>query len=115
MLRDLFDTGFPRRATLVYWARDAGWLVYDEDLRALARTLPHFSYRPVVGGRLADAVTAGALGLAASAPGAASSPRTATDVVAYVAGGGATIAGAREALTALGLDRKSVKWEKFYG
>ena len=101
MLLDLHETGFDDEATLVYWARDREWLIYDDDFRDLARRAPRFSYRPVVGGTVADAVT-----------------RLAPDVsglVAYVAGGAATINAAREVLMARGLDRKSVKWEKFYG
>jgi hypothetical protein len=34
--------------------------------------------------------------------------------VAYVAGGAATIAAVREVLMAKGLERKAVKWEKFW-
>jgi len=35
-------------------------------------------------------------------------------LVAYVAGGGETINRVRDALMAKGLDRKAVKWEKFW-
>jgi hypothetical protein len=35
-------------------------------------------------------------------------------LVAYVAGGEATIKRVREALMARGLERKAVKWEKFW-
>ena len=101
ILLDLHEADVPRPATLVYWARDPGWLVYDADFQALARRAATFSYRPVTGGRLADAV-------ADAAP-------TVDGVVAYVAGGAQTINAAREVLMARGLDRKSVKWEKFYG
>ncbi len=34
--------------------------------------------------------------------------------MAYVAGGAQTIKTTREVLMSRGLDRKSVKWEKFY-
>jgi ferredoxin-NADP reductase len=101
MLLDLHETGFDGRATLVYWARDRDWLIYDDDFRALAQRAPAFSYCPSVEGTVGDAVT-----------------RLAPDVsglVAYVAGGAGTIAAAREALMARGLDRKAVKWERFYG
>ena len=101
MLLDLDQTGAVGGATLIYWARDPSWLVYDAELQALARHLAGFSYRPVVGSSLADAIAADA----PAAPG---------DVVAYVAGGGATIRTTREVLMARGLDRKSIKWEKFY-
>ena len=99
MLLDLYDTGFDSAATLVYWARDPSWLVYDGDFRALAQRAPGFGYRPVVEGSVADAVASVA----------------AAGIVAYVAGGAATINAAREVLMARGLDRKSIKWEKFYG
>jgi ferredoxin-NADP reductase len=36
------------------------------------------------------------------------------DLIAYVSGGGAMIDGVREVLMAKGLDRKSVRWEKFW-
>jgi len=35
-------------------------------------------------------------------------------LVAYVAGGEATIASVREVLMARGLERKAVKWERFW-
>jgi ferredoxin-NADP reductase len=101
ILLDLHETGVAGPATLVYWARDPGWLVYDDDFQSLARRAPAFSYRPVVGASLADAV-------AAAAP-------TVDGLVAYVAGGAATINSTRAALMARGLERKAVKWEKFYG
>jgi ferredoxin-NADP reductase len=101
MLVDLYATGVGEPATLVYWARDPGWLIYHDELRALARRAPGFRYCPVVEGTVAEAVRR----LAPSVDG----------LVAYVAGGAATINAAREVLMARGLDRKSVKWEKFYG
>lgn len=101
ILLDLDQTGFDRPATLVYWARDPRWLVYDAEFMALARKAADFSYRPVIGSSLADAV-------AAAAP-------SVEGVVAYVAGGAQTINTTRAILTARGLERKAVKWEKFYG
>jgi ferredoxin-NADP reductase len=101
ILLDLDQSGPDRPATLVYWARDASWLVYDAEFRALTRKAPDFSYRPVTGASLADAV-------GAAAP-------SVEGLVAYVAGGAQTINAARAILTARGLERKAVKWEKFYG
>lgn len=106
ILTDLDASGFVRAATLVYWARDASWLVYDAELRALAGRRPGFAYHPIVAGG------PGSLG----GPGAAVD-RLVTDVtglVAYVAGSAATITGVREALMAKGLERRAVKWEKFW-
>jgi ferredoxin-NADP reductase len=110
ILGELTAAGGERPATLVYWARDPRWLVYDSELRALAQRHPRFAYHPVV--RDGPAWT-GARGETA-APTVA---RVAVDVaglVAYVAGGGTTIAQVREVLMAGGLERKAVKWEKFW-
>jgi ferredoxin-NADP reductase len=101
MLLDLDETGFDRPATLVYWVRDGSWLVYDAEFQSLARRAPGFSYRPVIGSSLADAV-------ATAAP-------TVEGLITYVAGGAQTITATRAVVMARGLDRKSVKWEKFYG
>jgi ferredoxin-NADP reductase len=101
ILLDLHEIGVEPAATLVYWVRDRSWLVYDDDFRDLARRAPAFRYRPIIGGPLADAV-------ADAAP-------SVDGLVAYVAGGAATINATRAVLMARGLDRKSVKWEKFYG
>jgi ferredoxin-NADP reductase len=106
ILADLDASGFARAATLVYWAREATGLVYDAELRALARRRPGFAYHPIV----------------AAGPGSHGAPATVVDrlvtdvagLVAYVAGGAATIAAVREALMAKGLERKAVKWEKFW-
>lgn len=103
---DLDETGSTRPATLVYWARAAGWLVYDAEFRALARRRPEFAYHPVVANAGGERATAAAL-----------VDRLVTDVVglvACVAGGGDTIAAVREVLMAKGLERKAVKWEKFW-
>ena len=99
---ELAAGGFARPATLVYWARDAGWLVHDADLRALARQHRGFAYHPVTS---AEGEAAGVV------------ERLVTDVdglVAYVAGGEATIKAVRAALMAKGMERKAVKWEKFW-
>jgi ferredoxin-NADP reductase len=101
------DPGRP--LTLVYWARDAGWLVYDAELRALARARPAFAYHPIV--------RDGPAGIDRAEAAAPVVERLVTDVaglVAYVAGGEATIARVREVLMAKGLERKAVKWEKFW-
>jgi NAD(P)H-flavin reductase len=84
--------------------------VYDAEFRALARREPGFAYHAVV--REAPAAWAGERGevaevvdrLVAGVEG----------VVAYVAGGEATIQRVREVLMGKGLERKAVKWEKFW-
>jgi ferredoxin-NADP reductase len=103
ILAELYETGFGRPAALVAWARDPGGLVYDAEFRSLARRFPAFAYHPLVGGareRLAAT--------AAEAAGAVAG------LVAYVCGGGDTIDGVRRALMARGMDRKAVRWEKFW-
>ncbi|HEX9818537.1 MAG TPA: FAD-dependent oxidoreductase [Methylomirabilota bacterium] len=108
ILVHLAETAFDRPATLVYGARDPGWLVYDAELRALSRGRPGFAYHPVVPAA------------AGSPPGpeaAALVDRLVTDapgLVAYVAGGQATINQVRDVLMAKRLERKAVKWEKFW-
>lgn len=100
MVTELYATGFGRPAALVYQARDAEWLVYDAELRSLARRYPAFAYHPVPGARAAEAVAALALDPAG--------------LVAYVAGGDATIRAVRDVLTDRGMDRKAVRWERFW-
>ncbi len=111
ILVELYATGLGRPVTLASWARDPGWLVYDGEFRSLARRYPAFSYHPVVAGVAgAPQDAAGGLGGAVD--------RLAGDVaglVAYVAGGQPMIHRVREVLVAKGMDRKAVKWEKFYG
>ena len=99
---ELAAAGFERPATLVYWARDPGWLVYDGELRALARQHAGFAYHPVT---------------PADGEPAAVAERLAGDVaglVVYVAGGEPTIKAVRAAMVARGMERKAVKWEKFW-
>jgi len=110
ILTHLYETGYGRPTALVYWARDPGWLVYDADFRSLARRYPGFSYLPVLReppvtwrgekGELAEAVERLVYGV--------------DRLVVYVCGGGETINRVREVLVRKGMDRKSVKWEKFW-
>jgi len=111
ILTDLYETGFERATALVFWGRDPGWLPYDAEFRALAQRVPSFSYHPVVGDASAAwSGTRGALGDVVDGV-----ARTVDGMVAYVAGGATAITRVRGVLMAKGLDRKSVKWEKFYG
>ena len=99
---ELGTTSFARPTTLVSWGRDPGWLIYDAELRALARPASGFAYHPVT---------------AADGEPAAIVDRLVTDVaelVAYVAGGEATIKAVRAGLMARGLERRAIKWEKFW-
>ena len=108
ILVDLDERGVESPATLVYGARDAGWLVYDDELRALARRRPAAS-------RIIRSCATDEPGEPAEI--ASAVDRLVTDVgglVAYVAGGEATINRVREVLMAKGLERRAVKWEKFW-
>lgn len=99
----LRETGDARPAMLLYQARDRESLVYDTEFAALAERDPGFVYHPMVAadsGALVDAVARHV------AP---------TDgVVVYVAGGEQTIKRVREVLTSRGMERKAVKWERFW-
>ncbi len=103
ILTELYETGFGRPAALVYWARDPGWLVYDAEFRSLARRFPAFAYHPLVGGAREHL-----------APTVAEIAGAGAGLVAYVAGGGATIDAVRQALMGRGMERKAVRWEKFW-
>jgi len=105
----LRDRVWPATA-LIYWARNPGWLVYDADFRSLARRYPGFSYLPVLReppptwrgekGEPAEAVDRLVFGV--------------DKLIVYVCGGGETVNRVRDTLVKKGMDRKSVKWEKFW-
>ncbi|HEU4438058.1 MAG TPA: FAD-binding oxidoreductase [Methylomirabilota bacterium] len=110
ILTHLHETGYGRPTALIYWARNPGWLVYDADFRSLARRYPGFSYLPVL--REPPATWRGERGEPAEAV-----ERLVYGVdrlVVYVCGGGETINKVRDVLVRKGMDRKSVKWEKFW-
>lgn len=117
ILLDLYRTGYGRPNALVYWARRRDGLVYDGDFRALARRYPSFAYRPALregtpewAGEVGEAheIVAGLPELAGCGVGRG------PGLLAYVCGGGDTINRVREVLMGKGMDRKSVKWEKFW-
>jgi ferredoxin-NADP reductase len=110
ILADLYETGFGRPTILVVWARNGGGLPYHAEFVSLARRYPAFAYHAVVerptprwtgeAGSILDAVER-------HAP-------PADGLIAYVAGGEGTIHAVRDLLTARGMERKAVKWEKFW-
>jgi ferredoxin-NADP reductase len=109
ILMDLYETGFGRPVTLVYYARAPEWQAYDAELRSLARRFPAFTYYPVGG--------TGATEASGAAVAAETVERLAGDtagLVAFVCGGEATIHRVRDVLVARGLERKAVRWEKFW-
>lgn len=110
ILLDLYETGYGRPNALLYWARSEEWLVYDRDFRSLARRHSSFSYVPVL-----PAGAAGWRGATGEAHEAVD--RAVGDVerlLVYVCGGGETVDRVRSALVAKGMDRRSVRWEKFW-
>jgi stearoyl-CoA 9-desaturase NADPH oxidoreductase len=104
MLGDLDETGLDLNATLIYAGRGPEWLPYHDEFLALSRRRPGFAYHPRVAPDVVGALRASVAALAFET----------RDLVAYVSGGGAMIDGVREVLMARGLDRKSVRWEKFW-
>lgn len=110
ILFDLYDTGFDRPSALIQWARNPAWLLYEADFRELSRRNPGFSYLPVL--REPPPTWRGEKGECHEAVDRLvhSVDRT----VVYVCGGDGTIKQVRQALVAKGMDRKSVKWEKFW-
>lgn len=110
ILFDLYATGFDRPAGLIQWARNPEWLLYESDFRELSRRHQGFSYLPVL--REPPATWRGEKGECHEAVDRLvhSVDRT----VIYVCGGEGTIKQVRQALMAKGMDRKSVKWEKFW-
>jgi ferredoxin-NADP reductase len=99
----LDETGALPPSMLIYEARDRASLVYDAEFAALAQRDARFVYHPIVDGgseTLVDAV--------------ARLVTETTDTVGYVAGGEQTIKRVREVLTSRGMERKAVKWERFW-
>jgi ferredoxin-NADP reductase len=107
ILTELYETGFGRPTALVYWARDPTGLVYDAEFRSLARRFPAFEYHPLPGA----GTPGGAEPLAAAV---ARLVVHVAELVVYVSGSGAMIRRVREVLVAKGLDRRAVRWEKFW-
>ncbi len=110
ILQDLYETGFGRPVSLIYWARDPSWLLYDAEFRSLARRYPGFTYLPAV--RESQAGWRGETGEAAAVVDRL--VHSVDRLVVYVCGGGDTVNAVRDALVKKGMDRKSVKWEKFW-
>lgn len=103
ILTSLRERGDTRPAMLLYQARDRESLVYDAGFTALAERGAGFVYHPLVTPDAGVLVAAVAHHV------------TSTDgVVAYVAGGEQTIKRVREVLVSRGMDRKAVKWERFW-
>jgi phenol hydroxylase P5 protein len=110
MLAALYETGHGRPTTLIFWGRDPSWLVYDADFRWLARRHPGFAYFPAA--REAPAGWRGDRGEVHEVVDRL--VHSVDRLVVHVCGGGETVNRVRNVLVAKGLDRKNVKWEKFW-
>lgn len=109
ILTDLFETGFAGPVTLVSWGRDPSWLPYRDEFISLAERRRNFAYHPVV-----DSAGDDWRGRRGGVVETVEAVASTGDLVAYVSGGGVMIDRVRQALMARGLDRKSVRWEKFW-
>lgn len=103
-------TGWDRPARLVHWAGDPGGLIYEAEFRRLAARRPGFAYHPLTAGMGAE--PAGAPAAVAAA--VAGLMGGVGDLVAYVCGSGPLIDRVREVLMARGLERRAVRWERFW-
>jgi NAD(P)H-flavin reductase len=110
ILLHLYETGYGRANGLLFWARDPSWLLYDAELRSLARRYSSFSYFPIL--REAPAGWRGEQGEVVDAVDRLI--HSVDRLVIYVCGGDETIRRVRDALVKKGMDRKSVRWEKFW-
>jgi ferredoxin-NADP reductase len=110
ILLDLYETGYGRPNGLLHWARDAEGLVYERDFRSLARRYPSFDYVPALGA--GSATWGGATGAAHEV--ADRLLRDVDGLAVYVCGGGETVNRVRSALVGKGMDRRCVRWEKFW-
>ena len=106
----LYETGYGRPTILISWGRDPSWLLYDDEFRSLARRYPGFTYVTAV--REASAGWRGEVGEAAAVVDRL--VHSVDKLVVYVCGGGDTVNAVRDVLVKKGMDRKSVKWEKFW-
>jgi ferredoxin-NADP reductase len=110
ILAHLYETGYGRPTILISWGRDPSWLLYDTEFRSLARRYPGFTYVTTV--REAPAAWRGETGEVAGVVDRL--VHSVDKLVVYVCGGGDTVNAVRDVLVKKGMDRKSVKWEKFW-
>jgi len=110
ILSHLYETGYGRLNGLIFWGRDPARLIYDAQFRSLARRYPSFSYFPAA--RAAPPGWRGERGEVAEL--VERLVHSVDRLVVYVCGGGETIHRVRDVLVKKGMDRKSVRWEKFW-
>jgi NAD(P)H-flavin reductase len=110
MLLHLYESGYGRPNGLISWARNASWLLYDSSFRSLSRRYPSFAYFPVL--REPPPAWRGEKGEVTEAVDRL--VHSVDRLVVYVCGGGETIHRVRDLLVNKGMERRSVKWEKFW-
>lgn len=104
------EQGFPRPMTLHFTAPTVGHLLYDAEFRALAAQHSHFRYRPILSAR--DPIWTGEVGSVLAAV-----EREAGDLHghdALLCGGGELVKAARELCLSRGIERKRIRYEKFW-
>lgn len=104
------EHGFPRLTSLYFTAPTRGELLYHDDLLALASAHPRLRYRPVLG--RPDSTWPGDVGSVLTAV-----EREAGDLgghEALLCGGGDLVKAARELCLRRGIERKKIRYEKFW-
>ena len=110
ILADLYETGYGRPTILIYWARDPRG---SSTTPSSARWPAAIQDSPM--SRRCERRPAGWRGETGEAAAAVDRLVHSVDkLVVYVCGGGDTVNAVRDALVKKGMDRKSVKWEKFW-
>ncbi|HEV8674389.1 MAG TPA: FAD-binding oxidoreductase [Methylomirabilota bacterium] len=110
ILLDQAERGFPRPMTLHFTAPTVGHLLYDADFRALAAVQPRFRYRPLLSA--ADPAGTGEVGSVVAAIERDADAIAGHDVL--LCGGGALVKAARDWFLARGVERKRIRYEKFW-
>jgi len=104
------EQDFPRPMTLYFTAPMPGHLLYDEELQALAARHPRFRYRPILSAP--DPAWSGEVGSVLAV--VERSTGRLEDHEALLCGGGALVKTARELCLARGMERRKIRYEKFW-
>lgn len=111
LLRSMSERGIDRKATYYYGARRRRDLCFDDELRALARTLPKFRYVPALSEPTAEDDWDGEVGLITEVVTRHESSLASTD--AYVCGPPPMVEAALPMLEKLGVAPKRIYYDKF--
>lgn len=102
--------GFARPTTLYFTAPGRAHLLYHDELRVLASAQPRFRYRPVLGAP--DPTWPGDVGSVLTAIARAAGDLGGHEAV--LCGGGDLVKAARELCLRRGIERKKIRYEKFW-